>query len=151
MLREPVVLGRVGERSAGEQVVLVGREHEPAPEHVEEPGLPAPDGVEHGAGLAAVCGRISGSVGVVAHPQRHDADRRQSGEQVEHAEQCVVEHGAVVEAGAHDDLTVHLDAGVEQRAEPPEAGGAAAVAEQARPQVGIGGVDAHVERAEPSR
>ena len=82
-------------------------------------------------------------------PEGHDADRRQLREPVEDAEQGVVEHGAVVDAGTHDDLAVDLDAGIEQRAEPPQARGAAAVAEEARPQVGVGRVDAHVQRAEP--
>ena len=51
--------------------------------------------------------------------------------------------------GAHDDLAVDLDAGVEQRAEPAQARGAAPVAQQPGPHLGVGGVDAHVERAQP--
>ena len=86
---------------------------------------------------------------VRAHAERHDAERREPREPVEHAEQRVVEHGAVVDARAHDDLAVHLDAGVEQQREPAQARRAAPVAQQPRADVGVGGVDAHVERAEP--
>ena len=38
--------------------------------------------------------------------------------------------------------------GVEQRCEPAQAGRAAPVAQQPRAHLGVGGVDAHVERAE---
>ena len=51
--------------------------------------------------------------------------------------------------GAHDDLAVHLDAVVEQRPQPAQARGAAAVAEHLGADVGVGGVDRHVERAQP--
>ena len=95
--------------------------------------------------------RVGAHVGlgrVVAHAERHDADGRETREAIEDAEQRVVERVAVVDAGAHDDLAVHLDAAVEQRREPPQAGRATTVAQQARPQIGVGGVHAHVERAE---
>ncbi len=51
--------------------------------------------------------------------------------------------------GQHDDLAVHLDAVIEQGAQPTQAGGAAAVAQHLRPHIGVGCVDAHVERSEP--
>ena len=89
--------------------------------------------------------------GVRAHAERHDADGRELREAVEHAEQRVVEHGAVVDARAHDDLAVHLDAGVEQRREPAQARRAAPVAQQPGAHLGVGGVDAHVERARAAR
>ena len=151
MLGERVVGSERGERTAGEQVVLVGRVREPPAERVEEPRLPGLDGVDDALGLRA---RVRAHVGlgrVVAHAERHDADGREPREAVEDAEQRVVERVAVVDARAHDDLAVHLDAGVEQRREPAEAGGAAPVAQQARAQGGVGGVDADVERAEVLR
>ena len=79
-------------------------------------------------------------------PERHDGDGRQLGVLVEHADQRVVEHGAVVDAGAHDDLAVHLDAVVEQGPQPAQAGGAPPVAQHVGAHVGVGGVDAHVQR-----
>ena len=63
--------------------------------------------------------------------------------------QRVVEHRAVVHAGAHDDLAVHLDAVVEQRPQPAQARGAPPVAQHVGPHVGIGGVDADVQRRQP--
>ena len=85
---------------------------------------------------AVVCGAHLGLGGVIAHPERDDADRGERGEPVEDAEQRVVERGAVVDARAHDDLAVHLDAGVEQRAEPAQArrrrGGCAAAGRAGR-------------------
>ena len=86
---------------------------------------------------------------VAAHAERHDAERRQLRVAVEDAGQGVLEHGAVVDARAHHHLAVHLDAVVEQRPQPAQARGAAAVAEHLGADVGIGGVDRHVERAEP--
>ena len=87
-------------------------------------------------------------VAVGAHTERHDADRRELREAVEHTEQRVVEHRAVVDPRAHDDLAVHFHPGVEEQLEPAQARRAAAVAQQARPHVGIGRVDADVERAQ---
>ena len=85
---------------------------------------------------------------VRADPERHHADRRQRGEAVEHAEQRVVEHRAVVDTRAHHDLAVHLDARVEEQLEPAQARRAAPVAQEPRAHVGVGGVDAHVQRTE---
>ena len=75
-----------------------------------------------------------GGLGVVAaDAQGHDAGGGQLGVLVEDAAQGVVEHGAVVDARADDDLAVHLDAVVEQGPQPAQAGGAPAVAQHARP------------------
>ena len=71
-------------------------------------------------------------------------ERGQLGVAVEHAGERVVEHGAVVEAGAHHDLAVDLDAVVEQGPQPAQAGGPPAVAQHLGPHVGVGGVDRHV-------
>ena len=100
-------------------------------------------GLGHGVGPHARLGVVA------AHPERHDAQRGQLGIPVEHAGQRVLEHVAVVDARAHDDLAVHLDAVVEQGPQPAEAGGPAAVAQHLGADVGIGGVDRHVERAQP--
>ena len=60
--RTPSYASSVGERPAGQQVVLVGREHEPAAERGAEPRLPALDRCRASPRLRArVCGRISGS------------------------------------------------------------------------------------------
>jgi hypothetical protein len=83
------------------------------------------------------------------HAEGHDRQRRQLGEAVEHPGQRVVEHGAVVEARAHHHLAVDRHAVVEQRPQPAQAGGAPPVAQHLGPHPGVGGVDAHVQRAEP--
>ena len=57
----------------------------------------------------------------------------------------------VVDAGAHDELAAHLDAVVEQGPQPAQARCAPRVAQHPRPQLGIGGVDADVERRQPLR
>ena len=56
---------------------------------------------------------------------------------------------AVVDAGAHDDLAVHLDVVVEQGPQPAQARGAPPVAQQVGAHVGVGGVDADVQRRQP--
>ena len=152
---DPVlVLGQVvvgverRERPSGQEEVLVGGVHQAPAQRVDEPLLPRGHDVDDPLRLRPGVRSHLGLGGVVAHPERHDAHRRRAGEPVEHAEQGVVEHVTVVDAGAHHHLPVHLDAGVEQRREPPEAGGAAPVAQQPGPQLGIGGVDAHVQRAQ---
>ncbi len=85
---------------------------------------------------------------MVTYAERHDADGRDTWEAVEHAEHRVVEHVAVVDAGTHHDLPVHLDPRVEQHLEPPQRGGAAAVAQELGTHVGIGCMNADVERAQ---
>ena len=87
-------------------------------------------------------------VAVRAHTERNDTERREPREAIENAEHRVVEHRAVVDAGAHDDLPVHFHARVEQQLEPAQARRAAAVAQQPDPHFGIGRVNAHVERAQ---
>ena len=69
---------------------------------------------------------------------------RELGVLVEHAGERVVEHRAVVDAGAHDDLAVHLDAVVEQRPQPAQARARRAGCAASGAHVGIGGVDADV-------
>jgi hypothetical protein len=83
---------------------------------------------------------------VAADAEGHHAQAGQLGVLVEHAGQGVVEHGAVVDAGAHHDLAVHLDAVVEQGPQPAQAGGAPPVAQHLGPHLGVGGVDADVQR-----
>ena len=89
-----------------------------------------------------------GLVGVAAQPER---DRAHAGEPrvaVEDPGQRVLERGAVVDARADDDLAVHLDAPVEEDLQPAQAGRALRVAQHVRPQLGVGGVDGHEQRAE---
>jgi hypothetical protein len=93
-------------------------------------------------------GAHGGLVGPPADAERHDGHRCQVGVLVEHAGEGVVEHLAVVDPGADHDLTVHLDAVVEQGAQPPEARRASPVAQHAGAHLAVGGVDADVERAQ---
>ena len=72
--------------------------------------------------------RMRGSVEYRLTPERHHTDGGQVREAVEDADHRVVEYVAVVDARADHDLAVHLDAVVEQRAQPAQARGAAAVA-----------------------
>ena len=83
--------------------------------------------------------------------ERHDGQGGQLGVLVEDAGQRVVEHVAVVDAGADDDLAPDLDAVVEQGAQPAQARGAPRVAQHAGPQLRIGGVDADVQRRQTFR
>ena len=64
------------------------------------------------------------------------------------AGQREIELIAVVDARAHDHLTVHGDAMIEQHAQPPQRRCAALIAQHLRPQPRISGVDADVERRE---
>ncbi len=148
MLRQLVVGVDRGKRAPGDQVVLVGCVDEATTERARETTLPLLDDVEHPHRLGArVCPHV-GLGGVVADAERHDADGCEARETVEHTEQRVVERVAVVDPRAHHHLAVYLDATVEERRQPAQARCAAAVPQQSGPQVRIGRVDAHVERAE---
>ena len=138
-----VGVGR-GERALGEQVVLVAGEDEAPAEHRLEHVLPVLHAVDDGRRLGGGVGAHARLGVVAAEAERHDAQRGQLGEAVEHARQRVVEHGAVVQPGAHHDLAVHLDAVVEQGPQPAQAGGAPAVAQHLGAHLGVGGVDRHV-------
>ena len=88
-------------------------------------------------------------VGVAADSERHCAHARQPGVPVQDPGQRVLEGGTVVDARAHDDLSVHLDPPVQQHLEPAQAGRSLWVAQHLRPQLGIRGVDGDEERAQP--
>ena len=108
--------------------------------------LPRPDDVDHALGLGR---RVQPHrrLGVeLRQAERHDGHRRELGEPVEHAGQRVVEHVAVVDAGAHHDLAAHLDAVIEQRPQPPQAHAAALVLQHPVAHVVVGRVDRHVQR-----
>ena len=95
-----------------------------------------------------VWGRISGSLEYRLTPEGHGPDAGQRRVEVQDAGQGVLERGAVVDPGADDDLTVHLDAPVEQHLEPAQAGRALGVAQHLRPQLGVRGVDGDEQWAE---
>ena len=59
-------------------------------------------------------------VAVARHAQRHDRERRQRGVPVEHTDQRVLQHRAVVDARTDDDLSMNRDTMVEQRREPTQ-------------------------------
>ena len=146
---EAVVRRGGRERTAGHQVVLVGRVHQPVTEHGREDVLPVVDRVDDRRRLGDGV-QPHRRLGVeLRQAQRDDGHRRQVGEAVEDPGHRVVEHGAVVDAGTHDDLTTHLDPVVEQRPQPAQAHPAPRVAQHAAADLGIGGVDAHVERRQP--
>ena len=92
-----------------------------------------------------------GLVGVAAQPERDRAHARQPRVAVQDAGQRVLERRAVVDAGAHDDLAVHLDAAVEEDLQPAQAGRPLRVAQHVRPQLGVGGVDGDEQRARGAR
>ncbi len=138
----------LGERAPGQQVVLVGRKGDPPADGGEEYRLPVLHRVDDGGGLL---GRVRphGALGrVAAHAQGHHAHGGQLRVLVEHPGEGVVEDRPVVDAGTHDHLAVDLDAGVEQGPQPAQAGGAPPVAQHPGPDLGVGGVDAHVDGAE---
>ena len=149
VLGEPVVGARVGEGAASQEVVLVGRVDEASTERVGEAVLPGRDLVEDRGGFGGGGGAQARLGGVGADADRDDRGGGERRVAVEDPEECVVEDRAVVDAGADHDLAVDLDVGVEERGEPPQAGGAPPVPEELGPHGGVGGVDAHVERPEP--
>ena len=120
----------VGRREGpfGHQVVLVGREHHPPADGGEEGVLPQLHRVAHRRRLVRGVGPHGLLVGEPAHPEGHAGHGGQGGIAVEHTGQGVVQDVAVVAARAHHHLPVHLDASLEQGLQPPQAGGAAAVA-----------------------
>ena len=148
VLREAVVVAEGGEPPLGHEVELVGGVDQPAPERGDKPVLPFLDQVDDRRRLR---GRVRPHLRlgrVVAHAKGNHAERRERREAVEDTEQRVVEDVVVVDAGADHHLAVHIDARVEQRREPAEAGRAPPVTEQPRADVGVGSVDADVERAQ---
>ena len=85
---------------------------------------------------------------MVADPQRDDTDAGDCGEAVEERQQGLLEYRCVVDTGADDHLGVDLDAIVEEDVEPPETGRPPGVPQETGPNVGVGGVDGDVERAQ---
>ena len=110
--------------------------------------LPLLDRVAHGGRLGHGVGPHGALVGEPADAERDTGHRGQGRVAVEHPGQRVVQDAAVVLARAHDHLAVDLDAAVQEGAQPPQAGGAAAVAEQVGTDVGVGGVDGDEQGAE---
>ena len=110
--------------------------------------LPLGHGVDDEGRLLGRVGPHLGLVGELADAQRHDADRGQRGVPVQDAGQGVLERRGVVDARADDDLAVHLDAPVEQDAEPAQAGRPLGVAQHVGPQLGVGAVDGDEEGPE---
>jgi hypothetical protein len=148
---EALVGGGGGERSLGDQVVLVAREDQAPTQGRSEDLLPLVHEVDDRGSLRGGVGAHARLGVEAAEAERDDAQRRQLREAVEHAREGVLEDGTVVDARAHDHLPVHLDLVVEERAEPAQARGAPPVAEDLRAHVGVGGVDGHVQRAQPLR
>ena len=149
MLRATVVRVEYRERALGQEVVLV-RDVDKAPaERVDKPRLPPLHDVDDRLCLRERVHAHLVLVVVRADAERHHPDRRQTGKPVEHPEQRVVEHRAVVDARAHDHLAVHLDPRVEDQLQPPQARRAAPVAQQSRADIGVGRMNAHVQRPEP--
>ncbi len=101
------------------------------------------------AGLLDGVGAHGLLVGEGADPEGHAGHGGELRVAVEHAGQGVLEHGAVVAAGTDHDLAVDLDPPGQQRTQPAQAGGTPPVAQQAGPDVGVGGVDRDEQRAQP--
>ena len=144
--REPVVAFGVGERLLGHQVVLVGGvEHAPAERGLEHV-LPVGDGVDDRAGLVDGVQSHRRLTVELGDAERHDGHRIEFGILVEDAGERVVEDRAVVDTRAHHDLAAHGDAVIEQRPQPSQAHASSRVLQHLAAHVGIGGVDAHVQR-----
>src|SRR3546814_1457500 len=78
--REALVALRRRERAIGEQVVLVGREHQAPTEHGEEGLLPAGDGVDDVAGLVDRVGAHPALAVELADDAGNDAERGERGD-----------------------------------------------------------------------
>ena len=118
------------------------------PQRLLEEVLPLADGVEDPLRFLQGVGTHLGLVGVAAEPERDRTHAREPRVAVQNAGQRVLERGAVVDPRADDDLAVHLNAPVEEDFQPAQAGGALRVAEHVGPQLRIGRVDGHEQRAE---
>ena len=112
--REILVDRRGRECSSGQKVVLVCREHDPSADRRKEHLLPLVDQVNHSFGFGPGVGTHTRLGVELRHPEGNDADGCELREAFEHAGERAVQHVAVVEAGTHDDLAVHLDVGIEQ-------------------------------------
>ena len=149
VLGEPLVVSRPGQVALCQQVVLVSGEDHAMPERPPEQALPLVDRVEDAPCLVLRVRAHLVLVGVAADPEWHCAHTRQPGVSVQDPGQRVLESGAIVDAGADDDLAVHLYPPVEEHLEPAQAGRSLRVAQHARPQLGIRGVDGDEEWAQP--
>ena len=134
------------ERAVGHEVVLVGGEDHAMPDGVQEHVLPVLDRVDHRLGFVGRVQPHRRFLVELAQSERHDGDGFEIGILVEHAGHRAIEDLAVVHAGAQHDLAAHDDAVVEQGTQPAQAHAAAWVLQHARPHIGIGGVDADVQR-----
>ena len=145
--RSPRSVSAGGNGAAGHQVVLVGGEHQPAAEQRAGTSAASASTASTTAAASADGVQAHRRLGVEpAEPERHDGHRRQLRVLVEHAGQRVVEHRAVVDARAHHDLAVHLDAVVEQGPQPAQARRRRAGSQHPGAHLGVGGVDADVQR-----
>ena len=144
--REVAVRLCLGEGPAGHQVVLIGGEHQPMADDLQEPLLPGLDTVHGRPGLVGGVQPHAGGDVVPAQPQRHHRQRGQLGIAVGHPAQRVLEHVTVVQAGAHDDLAVHRHPMVEQQPQPAQRRRPAAIVQQVGPHRGVGGMNGHVQR-----
>ena len=146
VLEQVLVAVQGGERALRQEVVLVCGEHHPATQHGKKHLLPVLNHIHDRRGLVPPMDPHGRLRRVPAHPERDACERLELGVLIENANQRVLQDNPVVDARAEDDLAVHLDPGIEQRPQPPEAGRAPRVAQQAGPDLGIGGVNAHPQR-----
>ena len=118
-------------------------------EHLDRQLGPALGDRHHGAGLGCGVWPHALFLVVAGYPEGHQRNVGELGVLLEDAGQCVLEDVAVVDPRADDDLAVHLHPGIEQGPQPPQAGGASGIAQHLGARMGVGGVDRHVQRAEP--
>ena len=148
-LGEILVLVLVWQRATGEEVVLVGGVDEAATEQRRRSAPATLDDLEDRASLVGGVRAHRLLAGVAADTERDDADRGKSRIALQNAGHRVLERLGVVHPRADDDLAMHLDAVLEEQAQPSQARRAAPVAQHLGAQVGIGGMDRDVQRREP--
>jgi hypothetical protein len=149
VLRKPLVVGTSGERPPGHQVVLVGDVDDAPTDCSEEVVLHLGHEIDHGSRLGARVHAHRWLRRVATHAERHNGCGRQVGVLVEETSQRVAEHCSVVYTGAHHDLAVYLNPGVEQGAQPAQADRTPPIPEHPGANFRVGGVDADVQRAQP--
>ena len=94
--------------------------HEGRAKKFDEDGLPPLDNVDDRRGLGGCVGTHAVFGRVLRHSERNDGHGRQRPILVGNVGERLIENVSVIDAGTHDHLAVHLNAGVKKCRQPPQ-------------------------------
>ena len=135
-------------RELGHQIVLVGCLNHRAAECRRKYLLPTLDDLDNTSSFLDGVFAHTGLGRILRHAERNDGHGFERRVLVVDVCERLVQDVAIVDPRTHDDLTVDLGAGVEQRGQPTQRRGTSPVPKQFFADLRIGGVDTDVDRRE---